>query len=59
MYYSLTQRLARCPTTRSSSLVTTTAGATSTIGDEKRRNPFMRFSALGDFLRGDGWRAPA
>src|SRR5437879_6927244 len=26
-------------------------GASSTIGDEKRGNPFMRFPSLGDFLR--------
>ena len=42
---------ARCPTTRSCFPATTTAAPSSTIGDEKRENPFMRFAALGDFLR--------
>jgi hypothetical protein len=29
-------------------------GASSTIGAQKRQNPFMRFASLGDFLRAMG-----
>jgi hypothetical protein len=29
-------------------------GASSTIGNEKRRNPFMQFTSLGQFLRAMG-----
>ena len=29
-------------------------GAATTIGDEKRENPMMRFPSMGDFLRAMG-----
>jgi hydroxyacylglutathione hydrolase len=51
MYYSLTQRLGALPDDTVLFPGHNYGGAASTIGDEKRQNPFMRFAALGDFLR--------
>ena len=51
MYYSLTQRLAALPDETVLFPGHNYAGESSTIGREKRENPFMRFTALGDFLR--------
>ncbi len=51
MYYSLTQRLAALPDATTLLPGHNYGGASSTIGDEKRQNPFLRFSSLGDFLR--------
>ena len=51
MYYSLTQRLGALPEDTILFPGHNYGGASSTIGDEKRDNPFMRFAALGDFLR--------
>jgi hydroxyacylglutathione hydrolase len=50
MYYSLTQRLAALPDDTILLPGHNYGGPSSTIGDEKRQNPFMRFAALGDFL---------
>jgi glyoxylase-like metal-dependent hydrolase (beta-lactamase superfamily II) len=57
MYYSLTQRLGALPEDTILFPGHNYGGASSTIGDEKRQNPFMRFAALGDFLKAMG-RAP-
>jgi hydroxyacylglutathione hydrolase len=54
MYYSLTQRLAALPDDTVLLPGHNYGGPTSTIGAEKRQNPFMRFTALGDFLRAMG-----
>jgi hydroxyacylglutathione hydrolase len=54
MYYSLTQRLAALPDDTTLFPGHNYGGPSSTIGDEKRQNPFMRFAALGDFLRAMG-----
>jgi glyoxylase-like metal-dependent hydrolase (beta-lactamase superfamily II) len=51
MYYSLTQRLAALPDTTVLLPGHNYGGPSSTIGDEKRTNPFLRFPSLGDFLR--------
>jgi hydroxyacylglutathione hydrolase len=51
MYYSLTQRLAALPDDTVLLPGHNYGGPSSTIGDEKRQNPFMRFAALGDFLQ--------
>jgi glyoxylase-like metal-dependent hydrolase (beta-lactamase superfamily II) len=51
MYYSLTQRLATLPDDTILLPGHNYGGPSSTIGDEKRQNPFMRFAALGDFLQ--------
>ena len=51
MYYSLTQRLAALPDETILLPGHNYGGPSSTIGDEKRQNPFMRFAALGDFLQ--------
>jgi glyoxylase-like metal-dependent hydrolase (beta-lactamase superfamily II) len=51
MYYSLTQRLGALPEETILFPGHNYGGAASTIGDEKRQNPFMRFPALGDFLK--------
>lgn len=51
MYYSLTQRLYKLPDDTVLFPGHNYGGPSSTIGDEKRQNPFMRFTALGDFLR--------
>ena len=59
MYYSLTQRLGALPDATRLYPGHNYGGPESTIGDEKRQNPFMRFPSLGDFLRvmGGGRRA--
>jgi len=51
MYFSLTQRRGALPEDTILFPGHNYGGASSTIGDEKRENPFMRFAALGDFLR--------
>jgi len=51
MYYSLTQRLGALPDDTVLFPGHNYGGASSTIGDEKQQNPFMRFASLGDFLR--------
>jgi glyoxylase-like metal-dependent hydrolase (beta-lactamase superfamily II) len=51
MYYSLTQRLAALPDDTVLYPGHNYGGASSTIGAQKRENPFMRFASLGDFLR--------
>jgi len=50
MYYSLTQRLAALPDDTVLLPGHNYGGPRSTIGNEKRRNPFMQFSSLADFL---------
>jgi hydroxyacylglutathione hydrolase len=59
MHRSLTQRLAKLPDDTVLLPGHNYGGPSSTIGDEKRRNPFMRVG-LGDFLRavGGGRAAP-
>ena len=54
MYYSLTQRLGALPDDTLLLPGHNYGGPTSTIGAEKRQNPFLRFSTLGDFLRAMG-----
>ena len=49
MYYSLTQRLAALPDDTLLFPGHNYGGPSSTIGDEKRQNPFMRFASLGDY----------
>jgi glyoxylase-like metal-dependent hydrolase (beta-lactamase superfamily II) len=51
MYESLTQRLGALPDSTILFPGHNYGGQSSTIGDEKRGNPFMRFESLGDFLR--------
>ena len=51
MYHSLTQRLGALPEDTILFPGHNYGGASSTIGNEKRRNPFMRFASLGEFLR--------
>jgi glyoxylase-like metal-dependent hydrolase (beta-lactamase superfamily II) len=51
MYYSLTQRLGALPDDTVLFPGHNYGGPASTIGDEKRQNPFMRFASLGEFLR--------
>ena len=51
MYYSLTQRLAKLPDETVLFPGHNYGGSSSTIGNEKRGNPFMRFASLGEFLR--------
>jgi hydroxyacylglutathione hydrolase len=51
MYYSLTQRLAALPDETVLLPGHNYGGLYSTIGREKRGNPFMRFASLGEFLR--------
>jgi len=50
MYYSLTQRLAALPDETILLPGHNYGGSDSTIGNEKRGNPFMRMSSLGAFL---------
>jgi glyoxylase-like metal-dependent hydrolase (beta-lactamase superfamily II) len=50
MYYSLTQRLAALPDETILFPGHNYGGASSTMGDEKRGNPFMRVRTLRDFL---------
>ena len=54
MYYSLTQRLGALPDDTVLFPGHNYGGPSSTIGDEKRHNPYMRCASLGDFLRGVG-----
>ncbi|HLC40275.1 MAG TPA: MBL fold metallo-hydrolase [Methylomirabilota bacterium] len=54
LYLSLTQRLARLPDDTILFPGHNYGGPSSTIGDEKRGNPFMRFASLGEFLRAMG-----
>ena len=51
MYYSLTQRLGALPDQTILFPGHNYGGPASTIGQEKRNNPFMRFTSLGNFLR--------
>ncbi len=51
MYHSLTQRLYKLPDETILLPGHNYGGSSSTIGREKRSNPFMRFTSLGDFLR--------
>jgi len=51
MYYSLTQRLGALPDDTVLLPGHNYGGPASTLGDERRQNPSMRFAALGDFLR--------
>ncbi len=51
MYYSLTQRLAALPDDTVLFPGHNYGGSSSTIAQEKKTNPFMRFPSLGDFLR--------
>lgn len=51
MYYSLTQRLAALPDETVLLPGHNYGGPSSTLGQEKRQNPFLRFTSLGDFLR--------
>jgi hydroxyacylglutathione hydrolase len=51
MYHSLTQRLGALPDDTVLLPGHNYGGAASTIGDEKRQNPFMRFTSLAEFLR--------
>ncbi len=50
MYYSLTQRLSALPDDTILLPGHNYGGAASTIGKEKRENPFLGFASLGDFL---------
>jgi len=50
MYYSLTQRLAALPDETLLLPGHNYGGPSSTLGDEKRQNRFMRFRSLGEFL---------
>lgn len=54
MYYSLTQRLGALPDDTVLLPGHNYGGPSSTLGREKRQNPFLRFSGLGDFLRAMG-----
>ena len=51
MYYSLTQRLGALPDDTVLLPGHNYGGEASTIGAQKRANPFMRFSSLGEFLQ--------
>jgi glyoxylase-like metal-dependent hydrolase (beta-lactamase superfamily II) len=51
MYHSLTQRLAALPDDTVLFPGHNYGGPSSTLGQEKRENPFMRFASLGDFLQ--------
>ena len=51
MYDSLTRRLGALPDDTVLFPGHNYGGPSSTIGDQKRQNPFMRFASLGDFLR--------
>ena len=54
MYYSLTQRLGALPDDTVLLPGHNYGGSASTLGDEKRGNPFMKFTSLGSFLRAMG-----
>jgi hydroxyacylglutathione hydrolase len=51
MYYSLTQRLGALPDDTLVFPGHNYGGMVTTIGDEKRQNPMMRFPSMTDFLR--------
>ncbi len=51
MYYSLTQRLGALPDATVVLPGHNYGGLATTIGDEKRHNPLMRFSSVTEFLR--------
>jgi len=51
MYYSLTQRLGALPDDTVVYPGHNYGGTVTTIGDEKRQNPMMRFPSMSDFLR--------
>jgi glyoxylase-like metal-dependent hydrolase (beta-lactamase superfamily II) len=51
MYYSLTQRLGALPDDTVVFPGHNYGGTATTIGDEKRHNPVMRFPSMTDFLR--------
>ena len=51
MYYSLTQRLSALPDDTVLLPGHNYGGPSSTIGREKRDNPFLRFASLGEFLQ--------
>ena len=51
MYYSLTQRLAALPDETVVYPGHNYGGSVTTIGEEKRENPMMRFPSMADFLR--------
>ena len=51
MYRSLTQRLGALPDETVLFPGHNYGGTASTIGEQKRSNPFMQFASLGDFLR--------
>lgn len=50
MYHSLTQRLSKLADDTVLLPGHNYGGTSSTLGNEKRSNPFMRFTSLGDFL---------
>jgi glyoxylase-like metal-dependent hydrolase (beta-lactamase superfamily II) len=54
MYHSLTRRLGALPDATVVYPGHDYGGPTTTIGDEKRHNPMMRFPSMGDFLRAMG-----
>ena len=54
MYYSLTQRLGALPESTVVLPGHNYGGSSTTIGDEKRHNPNMRFSSMTDFLHAMG-----
>jgi glyoxylase-like metal-dependent hydrolase (beta-lactamase superfamily II) len=54
MYYSLTQRLGALPDETLLLPGHNYGGPSSTVGREKRQNPFMRVTSLGEFLRSMG-----
>jgi hypothetical protein len=59
MYYSLTQRLGALPDETILLPGHNYGGASSSIGREKRQNPFLRFPSLGAFLRAMGRPVPS
>ena len=58
MYTSLTRRLGALPDETVVFPGHNYGGSSTTIGDEKRQNPMMRFSSMSDFLRAMGGGAP-
>jgi hydroxyacylglutathione hydrolase len=54
MYYSLTQRLHALPDDTVVFPGHNYGGTSTSIGDEKRHNPMMRFPSMSDFLRAMG-----
>jgi len=59
MYDSLTRRLGALPDDTLLFPGHNYGGPSSTLGDEKRQNPFMRFASLGEFLRVMGRGRPS